>query len=599
MESKAIRKIEPYLMVVLGHRFEAITNEMTNTVLRSARSGIVNSARDFSCSITDAKGRIISVADGIPVHVGASGLVAKAMIELHDDIQPGDLFINNSPYYGNSHHADFTATVPVFYKGTHLFTAIVREHQADCGNSQPTTYMPFTKDLYEEGALDFPCVQFQRDYKDIKDLIRMCRVRLRVPDQWYGDYLAQVGGCRIAERRLIELCEKYGVDTIKAFIGQWLDYGKRSMIEAIRKLPRGTWKGKTKYDPIPGVADGGITFRVKMTIDPDEGYIELDTTESDDCVPGGFNLCEATVRAGGITGVLNNLVSTIPHNEGAFDRIQFKLRENCIAGLPQIPTCASVATAPTVDRLINVVQTIFAQLGENMGIAEGGLCMPPGQASISGIDWRTGERYANQIIMGFTGGPALYGHDGWLTYAIPDVAGMMYIDSIEVNEKKYPIIVDCHELIPDSGGAGRWQGAPGVLCIQRQRHDSGAWAYTSDGHFFPPKGIHGGQPGAPSNAWKYNIHTGERTDLPMNTVEIITPEEAIVSESTGGGGFGDPLDRDPEGVRCDVREERISLNKARDVYGVIIDTGPKQYVVDYEATEELRKVLKREKESKR
>ncbi|MCJ7792340.1 MAG: hydantoinase B/oxoprolinase family protein [Dehalococcoidia bacterium] len=592
---KVGEKIEPYLMVILARRFEAITNEMTNTVLRSARSGIVSSARDFSCSVTDAKGRIISVADGIPVHVAASGLIAKSMVELHDDIRPGDLFLNNSPYYGNTHHADFTTSVPVFYKGKHLFTANTREHQADIGNSQPTTYMPFSRDLYEEGALDFPCVKVQEDYKDIEDIIRMCRVRIRVPDQWYGDYLAQVGASRIAERRLIELCDKYGVDTVKAFIEQWLDYGERRMIEEIRKLPKGTWKAESKYDPIPGVADEGITFRVKMTIDPNEGYIEIDTTESDDCVPGGFNLCEATARAGGITGVINNLDPTIPHNDGAFSRIRFKLREGCVAGIPKIPACASIATTPTVDRLINPVMALFAELGEDKGIAEGGLGMAPAAASISGTDWRTCQPYANQLVTGHTGGPAVYGHDGWLTYGVPNVAGVMYYDSVEVNEKKFPIIYDCIQLIIDSEGAGRWRGAPGVLVIATQRHDPGGWAYSGDGHFFPPKGIHGGLAGRPSYAWKYNINDGKRIDLPMNSFEMITPEEAIVSESNGGGGFGDPLDRDPEKVRWDVREENVSRDKARDIYGVVIDTRYEQYAVDHKATEELRKKLKKEK----
>jgi len=246
MGAKVIKELEPYLMVVLSRKFEAITRELNNTLLRTARSNVMATARDFSCSITDAKHRILCVAEGNTNHVVGSRLVAKAVTDLFDDIRPGDCFLNNSPYYGNNHHADFTISAPIFYKGEHLFTANARAHQADCGNSQPTTYMPFSKDLYEEGALDFPCVRVQRDYKDIKDIIRMCRQRIRVPDQWYGDYLAQIGAVRIGERRLIELCDKYGVDTIKAFIEQWQDYGERRMIEAISVLPRGTWKGERK-----------------------------------------------------------------------------------------------------------------------------------------------------------------------------------------------------------------------------------------------------------------------------------------------------------------------------------------------------------------
>jgi len=599
METQVVKGIEPYLMVVISRKLEAITREMNNILLRSARSSVMATARDFSCSITDTKHGIVCVAEGNANHVVGSTLVARVITDLFDDIRPGDCFLNNSPYYGNNHHADFTTSVPVFYKGEHLFTTNARAHQADCGNSQPTTYMPFSKDVYEEGALDFPCVRVQRDYKNIEDIIRMCRGRIRVPDQWYGDYLAQVGAARIGEREIIKLCDKYGVDTIKTFAEQWQDYGKRRMIEAISKLPKGTWMGETKFDPVPGVSDKGITFRLKMTVDPDEGYITLDFTHSDDCVPGGFNMDEATVLAAGNIGVLNNLDPTIPHNEGAFSRVKLELREGCVAGRPIMPTCCSIATSPTVQRPINLVQSTFAQLGEDMGMAEGGLALPPSVSVVSGVDWRTGTSYVNQLVLGILGGPAVYGHDGWVTYGEPDCGGAIYIDSIEVNEKKYPIIWDHNEIITDSGGAGRWRGAPGACCIARPRHDPGTWAYVCDGHFSPAEGVHGGGAGKAADVWKYNIHKKERVDLPKSSFEVLTPDEAIVSESCGGGGFGEPLNRDPEKVRWDVREGYVSVEKSRDVYGVVINTAPEQYAVDYKATDKLRGKIKNRKEAKR
>jgi N-methylhydantoinase B len=596
--TEVVKEIEPYLIVVLYRKFEAITREMTNTLLRSARSCVISSAKDFSCGITDAQHRIICVAEGLPIHVASCGIAAKVMTELFDDIRPGDCFLNNSPYYGNTHHADFTTSVPVFYKGAHLFTTNARAHQADCGNSQPTTYMPFSKDVYEEGALDFPCVRVQRDYKDIKDIIRMCRSRIRVPDQWYGDYLAQVGAARIGEREIIKLCDKYGVDIIKAFAEQWQGYGKRRMMEAISKLPKGTWSAEAKHDPIPGVAENGITFKLKMTVDPEGGYITLDFTESDDCVPGGFNMDEATILAAGNIGVLNNLDPTIPHNDGAFSRIKLKLRKGCVAGIPIMPTCCSIATSPTVQRPINLVQSIFAQFGEDKGMAEGALAMPASCGVISGVDWRSGAPYVNQLNLGFMGGPGVYGHDGWITYNEPDCGGTIHFDSIEVDEQKYPIMIEEDELIADSGGPGRWRGAPGTSCIMRPRHNRGVWAYVSDGHLFPAKGVHGGQAGRASDVWKYDIHKKDRVDLAKISLELLTTDEAIVSESCGGGGFGDPLERDPEKVRWDVREGFVSVDKARDIYGVVLDTVPEKYAVDYKATEKLREELKKRKETK-
>ena len=134
------------------------------------------------------------------------------MRELHgDDLAEGDAFIHNDPYLGNTHTADITILVPVFVDGEHVFTACAKAHQADCGNADPSTYMPYARDLYEEGGLNFPCVRIQRDYADIDDIVRMCRRRIRVPDMWYGDYLASVGAARIGERRIREL-----VDALRA-----------------------------------------------------------------------------------------------------------------------------------------------------------------------------------------------------------------------------------------------------------------------------------------------------------------------------------------------------------------------------------------------
>jgi N-methylhydantoinase B len=591
---KIMKEIEPYLMVVLARKFESVTTEMNNALLRAARSNVMATARDFSCSITDQNHGIVCVAGGNANHVVGSGLVARVMTELHDDIRPGDAFLNNSPYYGNNHHADWTISVPVFYKGEHIFTANARAHQADCGNSQPTTYSPFCKDVYEEGALDFPSVRIQKDYKDIEDLIRMCRVRIRVPDQWYGDYLAMVGAARVGERRIIELFERYGVDTIKVFAEQWQEYGKRRMIEEIRKLPNGTWQAEAKHDPVPGVAEDGIMVKLKMTIDPDEGYIILDFTGSADTVPGGYNMSEGSIVPASSTGVLNNLDPTLPKNEGVFGRIKRKLRKNCVAGIVEVPASASVATTNVAGRMVNLVQSTFGQLGENKGMAEGALGMAASMSVISGFDWRTNRPYVNQLIQGTMGGPGLFGHDGWITYNLPEAGGTLMVDSIEVNEQKYPIIYDESELIPDSGGGGRWRGAPGVRTIIRQRRDAGVWAYTCDGHFLPAKGIHGGQAGRVAHVWKFDRKTKKRIDLPTISYQVITPEEAIVSESGGGGGFGDPLDRDAEKVRWDVIEGFITVEKAREVYRVVLGTDSEQYAVNQKATEELRRELKKE-----
>ena len=243
-------------MSVLASRFEAIIREMTNTVMKASRSAVIKNARDMSCGLLTYDHRLVSVEEGIPIHITALDLTTRPITEFFDDIEEGDAFINNCPYTGTTHHADMTLCVPVYFDGEPLFWALSRSHHADVGAPLPTTYLPYARTVYEEG-MHFPCVRIQKGYKDIQDIVRMGLMKIRVNNIWYGDYQAQVGACRTGERRLKELVERYGKETIKVFVEEWIDYGKRRAIAAIREFPKGTWTYETRHDPVPTVADEG------------------------------------------------------------------------------------------------------------------------------------------------------------------------------------------------------------------------------------------------------------------------------------------------------------------------------------------------------
>ena len=179
---------------------DAVCREMTNTMLLTARSSVLGVARDFSVSIVTSEDEVLAAAEGFPIHVWGSNLQTDCMRRNHPDFREGDAYLHNDPYDGNSHAADHTFLVPVFFEGEHFFTTAVKAHQADTGNSLPTTYMAQAADVYQEGSLIFPAVKVQENYKNIDDIIRMCRRRIRIPDQWYGDYLASIGAARIGER---------------------------------------------------------------------------------------------------------------------------------------------------------------------------------------------------------------------------------------------------------------------------------------------------------------------------------------------------------------------------------------------------------------
>src|SRR5215212_2064785 len=258
--------LDPVLLAVIANRLDTIVREMENTLLRTGRSAVLNMARDFSCALITGDNRLLASAEGLPVHVIGMEFLAEAVTELHDDLGEGDAFLHNDPYLGNTHPADHVILVPVFVDGEHVFTAAAKAHQADCGNANPTTYMPFARDIYEEGGLIFPAVRVQRGNEDIADVIRMCRRRIRVPDQWYGDYLAMVGAARIAETRLKELCARYGSDTMLEFIEEWFDYSERRMASAIREMPGGTITGQGLHDPLEPILADGVPINVSITI---------------------------------------------------------------------------------------------------------------------------------------------------------------------------------------------------------------------------------------------------------------------------------------------------------------------------------------------
>jgi N-methylhydantoinase B len=583
------RALDQVVLAVLANRLDSIVREMTNTLFRTGRSAILNTAKDFSCSIVTADNQLLSSADGLPIHVLGGGRQTESMQEFHPDLAPGDAYLHNDPYLGNTHTADHTILVPVFVDGRHLFTVAAKAHQADCGNSDPSTYMPFAKDVYQEGGLNFPCVRIQRNYEDVGDIIRMCRRRIRVPEVWYGDYLAALGAARIGERRLQALVERYGTDTIATFVREWLDYSERRMTHAIKSLPAGKLVAHGRHDSLPGLPNG-VPVKVQVEVDPAAGLVTVDLRDNIDCVAVGVNLSQTCATAGALIGVLNCIDPSVPRNEGSFRRIRILLKENCVVGIPKFPASTSMATSNVTNRLINATQRAFSMLGDGYGLAEGAASMGAGFGVVSGLDRRYGnDPYVNQMVIGNNGGPGAPGCDGWVTYCMPDAAASVMVDSAEIIEQKYPLIIRSLRLVEDTGGAGRFRGGPAGEIVYGPLHDPMTVAYFAEMHEDPPKGTRGGGEGCRSQVSKIRRDGGEEPLPPIGLVEL-QPGEYIRGLESGGGGYGNPLERDPNRVRHDVLEGWITLPAARDTYGVVLkgDTEDGSLVIDSAATATLR-----------
>ena len=573
-------------MAVLSNRFNAVVGSMMNTIFRSSRSGVLNSAHDFSCCVVTASHELVMGAESLPIHMmSGPELISRAIVAAHPSLKRGDAFLHNSPYNGNSHAADYSLLVPVVdADGRHRFSVLAKAHQADCGNSQPTTYLASAADVYEEGALLFDAVRVQEDYRDNDDILRMCRLRIRVPDQWWGDYLALLGAVRVGERRMLELGHELGWDTLDAFVSEWFAYSENVMAGVLSKLPSGETTAVTKHDPFPGIPDG-LTVSAHINVSASERMIEVDLRDNVDCLPNGLNLTESTARTAAMVGVFNSIGPGVPPNVGSFRRICVLLRKNCAVGIPRHPHSCSTATTNLADRIANAVQRGIAELCEGYGLAECGPVIPAAAAVVSGHDPRAdGRPFVNQIFLAVTGGAGTPWTDAWLTIFHVGCAGMLRRDSVEIAELTHPLFVTDQRLVPDTEGAGRYRGAPSAYVESGPIGTPLTVAYGSDGTVEPALGARGGLPGGPARHFKRNAD-GSLSDLPSLGLVTLSDGERIVSVTAAGGGYGPPMERDPELVRRDVLERWITRERARAVYGVVLDDSG---AVDATATERAR-----------
>ncbi len=586
--------VDAVLLAIMANRMDAICREMTNTVLFSARSAVIGIARDFSCAIITAGDEVLAVAEAMPIHVFGMHLQTASMKKHHPYFREGDAFLDNDPYVGNSHAADHTILVPVFYEGEHFFTVGVKAHQADTGNSQPTTYLAAAKDVYQEGTLIFPCVQVQSDFENIEDIIRMCRRRIRVPDQWYGDYLAAIGAARIGERRLRSFIAKYGAAAVRGFIRDWLDYSERRAAGAIQALPGGRIIAEGVHDPIAPYLPDGVRIQVAIDIDSEDGRIKVDLRDNPDSVDAGLNLTRSTATMSAAQAVFCCLDADIPHNSGSLRRIEVALRENCIVGIPRFPHSCSVATTNMTDTIINAILAGFAQLGDGYGFSQGNMCNGAGTGVCSGKDWRLNDApYVNQMFMSAGGMPASAHNDGMHGLVNPVSVGLVYRDSIEVNEQRFPFQVQCVRALEDSCGAGRRRGGPASEVIFGPRHDEMLVINICNGLVNVPQGVLGGRPAKAGLQARLAADGGEHvygTDAYCH----LAPGDRLRAVDNGGGGYGDPLERESERVLADVAERYVSRQQAEAVYGVVItgSAARDDLAVDAEATAELRQRLR-------
>jgi N-methylhydantoinase B len=374
---------------------------------------------------------------------------------------------------------------------------------------------------------------------------------------------------RTGERRLIELCDRYGADLIGRFLDEYQDHAERVAASAIGELPAGRVEKTVRYDSeLEGHPDG-IPVTGTLEVDPAAGRVTIDLTDNVDNLPLGINMTESTVLACCRMGTCNVLGPDVPRAAGAFRRIEVKMREGSAIGRPRFPAATSAATTNLCHLLAAHIQALFAELKSGAGSAYGSVGLPGSCAVVSGRDPRRGGRpFVNQIIMGYWGGPAVGGEDGWLTYGSAASQGILWQSSVEIVEQQQPILIEELSIRTDSGGAGEWQGGPGSRAAIRPRLGPVRFAINAAAHDHAPQGVRKGRPGAATRIWRVAAD-GTRTDLGITIDVTLEPGEMLLSEACGGGGYGDPARRPPEKILHDIEEGWISPEWARCNYGPV------------------------------
>ena len=574
-------------MAILSRRLEGIARRMAHTLHRTGRSGLINTARDLSCCILTAGHELVAEAESLPSHVLVGpDIISRWLATWHPQMRRGDAFLHNSPYHGNSHAADHCLIVPVIDDGgVHRFSVLAKAHQADIGNAQPTSYAGAARDVYEEGALIFAGTQVQRDYADIDDILRLCRLRIRVPHQWWGDYQALVGAARIGERELLALGREVSWEALAQHARDWFDHSERRMAAALQRLPSGTATRRSTHDPFPGTPDDGVTIAATVRIDAAEGRIEVDLRDNPDTLPNGMNVTEANACAAAMIGVFSSLGEAVPRNAGSYRRVAIQLRAGCCAGGATHPASCSLSTTNLASRIGNATQTAIAEIADGFGLAEAGLIVPASMAVISGRDPRYGDApFINSLFLMHTGGAGAPHEDAWLTTVHIGDLGLCYLDSVELDELRYPLRAVGRGIVPDSEGAGRHRGAPGGFCAYAPVGTPVEVWFASDGTLNAPQGVRGGLPGGRS-AQARRAADGTLIALAPCGGTVLRPGEVLECRCCGGGGYGDPLERDPERVADDIAEDWIGAERGRDVYGVALDAAGR---ADLPATAALR-----------
>ncbi len=595
MSTETDYKLDPVTLEVLKNSFVTIVDEMAEQILRTCHSFVIY-CRDFSSALCDAEGNtVMQGSQDIAVHVGTLHLTAKAVIErFGDDIHEGDLFAINDPYAGGTHFNDVRIIRPIFHDGDLIAFSQSNGHWADVGGSVPGSFDVSAKEHFAEG-IRIPAVRIADKGEMRDDVVELIVSNTRVPSDAVGDLRAQAEATRVAEREILRLCEKYGGDTVVTAFEEVQDYVERLTRKRVAELPDGTWETEDYVDFDPAEGEGLVPVKVKLEIDGEE--LRYDLSGSHPAVATFLNSSFGTTFSG-IVGGTKTFFPDVPLNSGFYRVIEVDAGEENSVINAAWPVAVTGFCSGGYEKVTNAVYELWSQVMPDRAMA---CCFNLEYLLVGGRDARTDDRdvfmWYDWMVGGWGG---RNGKDG-ANCTSPVFGVGLAVQPLEGQERLTPVLTTAHEIVPDSGGPGRHRGGVGVSKGGRLTEPEGAvMSYCCDRARSITWGIEGGLPSIPHGVWLTRDGEDEPEFLGATFSNVdVGPGDVFTRPSAGGGGFGDPLERDPDEVVEDVADGYVTIERACIDYGVVVkevDAELAEYELDSDATEKERKHIRGERE---
>ncbi|KAF0242363.1 MAG: N-methylhydantoinase [Planctomycetota bacterium] len=543
-------KVDPVTTQVIRYRMESIADEMGYTLVRTSRSTVIKEIEDISSAVFDRQGRTIAQGHHAPMLLTGFEFTMAALLDRVKDWEEGDVVLSNDPYLGGQHLTDLQTFSPVFYKGKLSGFVGNIAHHSDVGGSAPGTVTGGLTEIFQEG-LRLPMVKLYRAGAEAHDIFGILRANIRVPDKTLGDLRAQAAAGFVGVRRLKETFERYGPAVVEAASEELMAHSEKRIRAALRDIPDGTYSGEDFVDD-DGISDQPIRICVNVRKKGDGATVDF--TGSSPQVTGNLNCPIATAHAAVYYALIAVLDPHVPPNSGCYRPFKVVAEPGLV--MNPFPPAAVQARTNTSQKISEAtLRALALALPDRVTAGSHGNIMTNAFAG-----WYPGthKRFVCIDIQGGGAGarPTKDGCDGQDSH----LARFMNTPT-EAQELEYPLRVERYEFIPDSGGAGKYRGALALRRDIRALSDMSFSRYA-DRQKFPPFGVLGGKDGACGetriNGKKAKAKGIDRLKA-GDVVSLLTP---------GAGGYGKPSERDPEAVRRDVRDGKVTAEAARRDYGI-------------------------------